>query len=88
MLGGVKINLKKQFRLSTHLGRKKKKSFFLNAEKTSAIWLDNGRNSSIRYMPHLQMEGNPLKFKTLGIWFTNDLKDCEVVNNRENCFRK
>ena len=29
------------------------------------------------------MEWNPPKFKILGIWFTNDLKDCEVVNFRE-----
>ena len=31
-------------------------------------------------MPHLHMEWNPPKFKILGIWFTNDLKDCHVVN--------
>ena len=31
-------------------------------------------------MPHLQMEWNPPKFKMLGIWFTNDLKECEVLN--------
>ena len=31
-------------------------------------------------MPHLQMEWNPPKFKILGIWFTNDLKECEVLN--------
>ena len=37
----------------------------LNAGNTSAIWLGNKRNSP--YMPHLQMEWNPPKFKTLGI---------------------
>ena len=26
------------------------------------------------------MEWNPPKFKILGIWFTNDLKECEVLN--------
>ena len=31
-------------------------------------------------MPHLLMEWNPPKFKILGIWFTNDLKECEVLN--------
>ena len=32
------------------------------------------------------MEWNPPTFKILGIWFTNDLKvkDCEVLNFREN----
>ena len=44
------------------------------------IWLGNKRNSPVKYMPHLQMEWNPPKFKTLGIWFTNDLKECEVLN--------
>ena len=53
---------------------------FLNAGKTSAIWLGNKRNSLVKYMPHLQMEWNPPKFKILGIWFTNDLKECEVLN--------
>ena len=31
-------------------------------------------------MPHLHMEGNPCKFKILGIWFTYDLKNCELLN--------
>ena len=35
-------------------------------------------------MPHLQMEWNPPKFKILGIWFTNDLKECEVLHFSEN----
>ena len=38
---------------------------FLNAGKTSAIWLGSRRNLPIRYMPHLNMEWNPLKFKNL-----------------------
>jgi len=29
------------------------------------------------------MEWNPPKFKILGIWFTNDLKECEVLNFSE-----
>ena len=37
-------------------------------------------------MPHLQMEWNPPKFKILGIWFTNDLKECEVLNFSEKFF--
>ena len=60
-----------------------KSGLFFNAGKTSAIWLGNRKNSPIRYMPHLYMEWNPPKFKILGIWFTNDLKDCEVVNFRK-----
>ena len=29
------------------------------------------------------MEWNPSKFKILGIWFTNDMKQCEVINFQE-----
>ena len=61
----------------------KASGLFLNAGKTSAIWLGNKRNSLVKYMPHLQMEWNPPKFKILGIWFTNDLKECEVLNFSE-----
>ena len=41
----------------------KASGLFLNAGKTSAIWLGNKRNSPVNYMPHLQMEWNPPKFK-------------------------
>ena len=58
----------------------KASGLFLNAGKTSAIWLGNKRNSLVKYIPHLQMEWNPPKFKILGIWFINDLKECEVLN--------
>ena len=30
------------------------------------------------------MEWNPPKFKILGIWFTNGLNECEVLNVRDN----
>ena len=75
----TKIHLKKQ-----HINTFGKASgLFLNAGKTSAIWLGNKRNSLVKYMPYLQMEWNPPKFKILGIWFTNDLKECEVLNFSE-----
>ena len=51
-----------------------KPGLFLNACKTSAIWLRNKRNSPVKYMPHLQMKWNPAR-----IWFTNTLKDCEEI---------
>ena len=41
------------------------------------------RNSPIKYMPNLHMDWNPPKFKILGIWFTNNLKECEQLNFRE-----
>ena len=62
---------------------RKSAGLFLNAGKTSAIWLGNKRISLVKYMPHLQMEWNPPKFKILVIWFTNDLKQCEVLNFSE-----
>ena len=57
----------------------KTSGLFLNAGKTSVIWLGNKRHSPVKYMPHLQMEWNPPKFKILGIWSSNDLKVCEVL---------
>ena len=81
MLEGDKNSFEETIQTINTFG--KKSGLFLNAGKTSAIWLGNRKNSPIRYMPHLYMEWNPPKFKILGIWFTNDLKDCEVVNFRE-----
>ena len=37
-------------------GRKTSTYLFLDAGKTSAIWLGNRRNSAIKYMPNLHME--------------------------------
>ena len=45
----------------------KTSGLFLNAGKTRAIWLGDKRNSPVKYMPHLQIEWNLPKFKTLGI---------------------
>jgi hypothetical protein len=58
----------------------KKSGLFLNAGKTSAIWLGSKKNSAVRYMQHLLMEWNPERFKILGIWFTNNLKEMENIN--------
>ena len=55
----------------------------LNISKTSATWLGSNRNSNIKYLPHLQLQWNPDKFKILGIWFTNDLNDCVDLNYNE-----
>ena len=52
----------------------------INHGKTSVIWLGNKKNSLVRYMDHLGMEWNPPKFKILGIWFTNNLKQCTHIN--------
>ncbi|WP_419609554.1 reverse transcriptase family protein [Thiolapillus sp.] len=64
----------------------KASGLFLNAGKTSAIWLGSRQNCPIKYMPHLHMEWNPCKFKILGIWFTNDLKNCELLNFKDKFF--
>ena len=79
---GWKVRKKKSFEetVKTINTFGKASGLFLNAEKTSAIWLGNKRNSPVKYMPHLQMKWNPPKFKILGIWFTNDLKECEVLS--------
>ena len=52
----------------------------LNVNKTNAVWLGSRQNSPIRFMPHLDVRWNPVRFKILGIWFTNDLVDCFELN--------
>ena len=82
MLEGDKNSFEETVKIINTFGNKS--GLFLNAGKTSAIWLGNKRNSPIKYMPNLHMDWNPPKFKILGIWFTNNLKECEQLNFREN----
>ena len=81
MLEGDKNSFEETVKIINTFGNKS--GLFLNAGKTSGIWLGNKRNSSIKYMPNLHMDWNPPKFKILGIWFTNNLKECELLNFRE-----
>ena len=55
----------------------------MNSSKTNVIWLGTKKNSDIRYMQHLGLDWNPPKFKILGIWFTNDLRECVKLNYSE-----
>ena len=55
----------------------------INSDKTSIVWLGSMKNSEIRYLNHLKLEWNPKKFKVLGIWFTNDLKNIVNINYTE-----
>ena len=52
----------------------------LNREKTQIIWLGSKKNSRIKYLQHLNMVWNPVEFKILGVWFTQDLKGMEIKN--------
>ena len=52
----------------------------LNAEKTNNVWLGRKINSEARWLPHLNMNWNPPKFKILGLWFTNNLEEMEKMN--------
>ena len=81
MLEGDKNSFEETVKIINTFGNKS--GLFLNAGKTSAIWLGNKRNSPIKYMPNLHLDWNPPKFKILGIWFTNNLKECEQLNFRE-----
>ena len=73
MLEGDRNSFERTVKITDIFGVKS--GLFLNAGKTSAIWLGSRRNS-----PHFNMEWNPPEFKMLGIWFTNDMKQCEVIN--------
>lgn len=66
------------------IGRYGKASgLFMNADKTQAIMLGSRRKQGTKYMPHLKITWNPAKFKILGIWFTQDLQECEKLNYDE-----
>ena len=43
-------------------------------------WLGSKISGNVRYMPHLQFESNPTKFKILRICVTNDLRGCAHLN--------
>ena len=57
----------------------------MNSGKTQAIWLGNKRQSLTKCLPHIKIDWNPLKFKSVGVWLTADLTDCEEIN-RNNKF--
>lgn len=52
----------------------------LNYEKTCNVWLGRKKNSKEIFLPHINMEWNPEKFKILGLWFTVDLSKMEEIN--------
>ena len=57
MLEGDRNSFERTIKIIDIFG--KKSGLFLNAGKTSAIWLGSRRNSPTKYMPHLNMEWNP-----------------------------
>ena len=81
MNNGDKISLEKSLDTIEKYGNVS--GLFLNTDKTQAIWLGSKRRSQIKYMPHLKMVWNPSQFKILGVWFTQDLKDCEKKINEK-----
>ena len=46
--------------------------------------LGSKKYSRVKYMPHLKMVWNPTMFKILGIWFTQDLKECAAIKYNRN----
>jgi len=81
LLEGDKTSFEETINTIEYFGRVS--GLFLNTNKTSAIWLGSKRNSPVKYMQHLSIEWNPEKFKILGIWFTNNLKDCVDINFKD-----
>ena len=84
MNNGDKMSFEKSLDTIEKYGRVS--GLFLNTDKTQAIWLGSKRRSQIKYMPHLKIVWNPSQFKILGVWFTQDLKDCETINYNEKFF--
>ena len=59
MLEGDKNSFEETVKIINTFGNKS--GLFLNAGKTSTIWLGNKRNSPIKYMPNFHMDWNPPK---------------------------
>ena len=55
----------------------------LNYGKTCNVWLGSKKHSDTKFLPDIDMDWNPPKFKILGIWFTKDGKDMENLNMKE-----
>jgi hypothetical protein len=47
------------------------------------MWLGSMKNSPRKFMQILKIIWNPPKLKVLGIWLTNDLKECTQLNYSE-----
>ena len=52
----------------------------MNFDKTKVIWFGLNNEPPEIYMPHLNFEWNPVKFKILGIEFTTDLRNITENN--------
>jgi exonuclease III/uncharacterized protein (UPF0305 family) len=81
LLAGDKVSFETCFSLLDLFGSVS--GLKLNHGKTSCIWLGSRKNSPLQYMTHLSLIWNPVKFKVLGVWLTNDLKDCVALNFNE-----
>ena len=75
LLAGDRESFETNITVIDNVGRKS--GLYMNAGKTSTFWLGSKRNSIVKYIKHLRMEWNQPQFKVLGIWFTNDLDNCE-----------
>ena len=58
----------------------RKSELAMNSSKTQAAWYGGKRRPATKFLPHVKMDWNPPKFKTLGVWFNVDLADCEEIN--------
>ena len=76
------MEIKKSFEKSIDAINKfgKVSGLFLNADKAQVICLGSKKYSRVKYVPYLKIVWNPNMFKILGIWFTQDLKECAAIN--------
>ena len=52
----------------------------INLDKTMAVWIGSQRNSRLKFMPELNLNWNPAKFKVLGVVFSTDVHEIVSVN--------
>ena len=58
----------------------------INYDKSEVIWIGSFKNSTIRYLPNLNLKWNPSVFKALGIVFSTDLTEMNKLNYKSKLF--
>ena len=79
---GDRISFEKSITLIKKFGNAS--GLYMNEDKTQAIWMGSKKHSNVKYLPQLNINWNPSKFKILGIWFSTGTDICDKLNFDEH----
>ena len=52
----------------------------INVDKTKAVWTGSRRNSTLRFMPEINLDWNPVTFTVLGVVFSTYVLEIVTIN--------